>query len=167
MYLTYTFYSKALDREESVTLLMTDMHNTQNPDYTAEKLYRHQLRLPALVAMGNTGAEHGWWMRYSFAEADIEGPESIGVVIGVRGMPCDEKSLRFLGEELPDFLCAQFPIDRRRISWCGWKQSAAFNAPLRGSARYCRVLTDTDQTDSASYMQKMIRTALSAHNKGE
>lgn len=152
MWMSYTFYSKALDAEETVNLLMPHPHQVQEGLYTKADLYENRRKLPVLVAMGDEGTESNWWVRHSFAEGDIQ--TKVAAVVCVRGMALEEKALRFIGEELPILLCAQFPMEAHNIAFLGWKRSKAFLEHLEGG-RY-RILTNGDADDCATAMQHAL-----------
>lgn len=130
MWITYTFESRAMQGEETVTILIPHPHQVQGGQYTLEDLYEKRRLLPALIAMGDEGTENNWWMRMSFAEGDVH--RDICAVICVRGMSLNEKSIQFLRDELPVLLCAQFPIDPQKLVWMGWKRTEAFAEALEG-----------------------------------
>lgn len=132
MWITYTFESCAMEGEETVTILMPHPHQVQSGGYTPEDLYEKRRLLPALIAMGDEGTENNWWMRMSFAEGDVH--RDICAVICVRGMSMSPKSIRFLCDELPALLCAQFPIDPEKLVWMGWKRTEAFAEMMEGSS---------------------------------
>lgn len=149
MWMMYTLYSRALDAEETITLLMPHPHQVADGLYTKADLYEKRRRLPVLVAMGDEGTESNWWMRMSFAEGDIH--KRIAAVVCLRGMPVNEKTQRFVGEELPALLCAQFPFDAHDMAFLGWKRSEDFHAMLTGDV-YRLTLTGESQ-DAADAMQ--------------
>ncbi len=157
MWMTYTLYSRTLDAEETLTLLMPHPHQVQDGLYTQEDLYEKRRKLPVLFAMGDEGTENNWWMRASFAEGDIQ--QRIAAVVCMRGMPVEEKTLRFVGEELPALLCAQFPFDCEDMAFLGWKRSEAFLTSLAGSPY--RLLLAGEHQDSAAAMQAALATLTS------
>ena len=152
MWMTYTLYSRALNAEETITLLMPHPHQVKNDLYTKADLYEKRRKLPVLFAMGDEGTENNWWMRFSFAEGDIH--RQIAAVVCLRGMPVNEKTLRFVGEELPVLLCAQFPFDFSDMAFLGWKRSETFRAKL-GNSPYRLLLTGESQ-DCAEAMQAAL-----------
>lgn len=152
MWMTYTLYSRALDAEETVTILMPHPHQVKDNLYTREDLYEKRRKLPVLFAMGDTGTESNWWMRFSFAEGDIH--RHIAAVVGLRGMPVNENTLRFVGEELPALLCAQFPFDFAELAFLGWKRSEAFPANLADSPY--RPIPASERKDCAKAMQAAL-----------
>lgn len=148
MYMTYTFYSRVLDAEETVTILMPHPHQVQNGRYTHEDLYDRRRALPTLFVMGDEGTENSWWMRHSFAEGDIHHHPC--AVVGVRGMPFEEKTLRFVKDELPVLMYAQFPFDQKVLCWLGWLRSEAFSERLLADGPYERVLLGGTGADDVS-----------------
>lgn len=159
MWMTYTLYSRALDAEETITLLMPHPHQVKDGLYTREDLYEKRRKLPVLFAMGDEGTESNWWMRFSFAEGDIH--QHIAAVVCLRGMPVNEKTLRFIGEELPTLLCAQFPFNFDDMAFLGWKRSEAINAKLVGSPY--RLVLASESKDCAEAIQAAL---CSLANKG-
>lgn len=145
MWITYTFESRAMQGEETVTILIPHPHQVQGGQYTLEDLYEKHRLLPALIAMGDEGTENNWWMRMSFAEGDVH--RDICAVICVRGMSLNEKSIQFLRDELPVLLCAQFPIDPQKLVWMGWKRTDVFAQALEGGSYevYCAACDDAAQ----------------------
>lgn len=152
MWMSYTLYSKALGGEETINLLMPHPHQVQAGRYTKADLYENRRRLPVLVAMGDEGTESNWWVRHSFAEGDIQ--TSIAAVVCVRGMAPDEKAVRFIADELPALLCAQFPMDAQNMAFLGWEGSRAFLGRLEGG-RY-RMLTGGGTDDCVKAMQQVL-----------
>lgn len=152
MWMTYTFYSCALDAEETITLLMPHPHQVPDGLYTKADLYEKRRRLPVLVAMGDEGTENNWWMRMSFAEGDVH--RRIAAVVCLRGMPVNEKTQRFVGEELPALLCAQFPFDAHDMAFMGWKRSEGFHASLTSNAY--RLTLAAESQDAAEAMQAAL-----------
>lgn len=152
MWMTYTLYSRALDAEETITLLMPHPRQVADGLYTKADLYEKRRRLPVLVAMGDEGTENNWWMRMSFAEGDIH--KRIAAVVCLRGMPVNEKTLRFVGDELPALLCAQFPMDAQDMAFLGWGRSDAFRGELAGSPY--RLALAAESPDAAVAMQAAL-----------
>ena len=152
MWMTYTLYSRALDAEETITLLMPTPHQAKPGQYAREDLYEKRRKLPTLFDMGDQGTESNWWMRFSFAEGDIQ--RNAAAIVCLRGMPVEEKTLRFVGEELPALLCAQFPFDENDLVFLGWKRSEAFLAGLVEGA-YRLALTGESE-DAAEAMQAAL-----------
>lgn len=155
MWMTYTLFSRELDAEETVTLLMPHPHQVQGGQYSNEDLYEKRRKLPVLFAMGDEGSADNWWMRHSFAEGDIH--KHIAAIVCLRGMPLDEKSLRFVGEELPILLCAQFPLDFDHMAFLGWKRSERFIEKLAGGPY--RIVLKGASEDCSEAMQAAL-TAL-------
>lgn len=131
MWMTYTLFSRVLDAEETITLLMPHPHQVVGGQYSIEDLYEKRRKLPLLIAMGDQGTASNWWMRHTFAEGDIQ--RHVAAVVGIRGMEQNDKTLRFLREELPILLCAQFPLDYNDMAFLGWKRSDCFAKELSGS----------------------------------
>ncbi len=152
MWMTYTLYSRALDAEETITLLLPHPHQVADGQYTKADLYEKRRRLPVLVAMGDEGAENNWWLRMSYAEGDIH--KRIAAVVCLRGMPVNEHTLRFVGEELPALLCAQFPLDAHDMAFLGWQRSEGFGAKLAEGAY--RLLLTAESQDAAQAMQAAL-----------
>ena len=152
MWMTYTLYSRALDAEETITLLMPHPHQVKDGLYTKEDLYEKRRKLPVLFAMGDEGTENNWWMRSSFAEGDIH--RHIAAVVCLRGMPVNEKTLRFVGEEMPALLCALFPFDYADMAFLGWKRSEAFRAHLANSPY--RLVLASESEDCSQAMQAAL-----------
>ncbi len=152
MWMTYTLYSSVLEAEETITLLMPHPHQVQDGKYTKDDLYEKRRCLPVLFAMGDEGSENNWWMRYSFAEGDIQ--THVAAVVGIRGMAMNEKTKKFLAEELPVLLCAQFPLDFDDMAFLGWKRSACFNSALNGSVY--RLVLSAESDDCATAMQTAL-----------
>jgi hypothetical protein len=154
MWMSYTLYSRVLDAEETITLLMPHPHQVTDKQYTIEDLYKKRRKLPVLFAMGDEGTENNWWMRMSFAEGDAH--KNIAAVVCLRGMPVNEKTLRFIGEELPTLLCAMFPFDNQNMAFLGWKQSNAFTEKL-ADGPYRLMLKGNDE-DTVNAMQAALQT---------
>lgn len=154
MWITYTFDSRAMEAEESATLLFPHPHQVASGAYTPEDLYRSRRLLPALFVMGDEGTEHNWWMRHSFAEGDIH--RDVCAIVCVRGMAQSEAVLRFLGEELPTLMCAQFPINPDRMYLMGWKRTAALARQLDGGA--FRIVAPKEE-DCAEALAHAVRIA--------
>jgi hypothetical protein len=152
MWITYTFFSRALNAEETVTLLMPHPHQVKDGLYTKADLYEKRRKLPVLFAMGDEGTENNWWMRYSFAEGDIH--RQIAAVVCMRGMPANEKTIRYVGEELPALLCAQFPFDFADMAFLGWMRSEAFHASLADSPY--RLVLASEGKDCSQAMQAAL-----------
>ena len=152
MWITYTFESRTMQGEETVTLLIPHPHQVQGGQYTLSDLYEKRRLLPALIAMGDEGTENNWWMRLSFAEGDVH--RDISAVVCVRGMPVNEKSIRFLREELPVLLSAQFPVDPGALVFMGWKRTEAF-LPELADGPYAQ-LYKAESEDSTEAIAKAI-----------
>ena len=152
MWITYTFESRAMMGEETVTILIPHPHQVQGSQYTLEDLYQKRRKLPALFVMGDEGTENNWWMRMSFAEGDVH--RDVCAVICIRGMAVNEKSLRFIKEELPVLMCAQFPLDADALVWMGWKGTEAF-APSLSDGSYA-ALYKAQSNDSTSEIAQAI-----------
>lgn len=140
MYMSYTFFSRILEAEETVTMIVPDMHGPTNKQYTIKGLHNHEVRLPVVFAMGDEGTSHDWWLRNSYAEADINAPETSWAGIFIRGMSLNEKSLEFIRDELPALLCALFPFDRNLLTWFSWQRSGAFAEKLTQEGPYRKVV---------------------------
>ena len=153
MWMSYTVYSHVLNAEETVTLLIPHPHQVTNGQYTKDDLYEKRRKLPVLIAMGDECTENNWWMRMSFAEGDIH--KTIAAVVGVRGIPVNEKTLQFIREELPTLLCALFPFDGDDMAFLGWKRSAAFNNSL--SASPYRLVLKGEGEDASTAMQSALK----------
>ncbi len=154
MWMNYTLYSRVLDAEETITLLMPHPHQVSNGQYTKEDLYEKRRKLPLMVAMGDEGTENNWWMRMSFAEGDIH--KTIAAVVGLRGMPVNERTLQFVNDELPTLLCAMFPFDGNDIAFLGRKRSAAFSNTL--AAGPYRLALKSEDEDASAAMQAALKT---------
>ena len=152
MWMTYTLYSRVLAAEETITLLMPHPHQSQGGQYTREDLYEKRRKLPVLFVMGDEGTENNGWMRFSFAEGDIQ--QHTAAVVCVRGMPVNEQTLGFIGEELPTLLCAQFPFDFQDMAFMGWKRSEAYQANLTNSPS--RLVLAAESKDVAKAMQAAL-----------
>lgn len=149
MWMTYTLYSKVLEAEETINILMPHPHQVTTGAYTKPDLYENRRKLPVLIAMGDEGTESNWWVRHSFAEGDIQ--TKVAAIVCVRGMPATQKGISFLEKELPILLCAQFPMDATRIAFLGWERSSIFAELIKG--KQYRFLITGEHTDCVKAMQ--------------
>lgn len=86
-------------------------------------------------------------------EGDIQ--THVAAVVGIRGMAMNEKTKKFLAEELPVLLCAQFPLDFDRYGVSGVEAAApCFNSALNGSVY--RLVLSAESDDCATAMQTAL-----------
>lgn len=157
MYITYTFESAALSCETTLTLLLPGPHSMRSEAYSWKRLYDHTLKVPVVVALGDTGTESNWWMRCSYVESDIH--QDPCLFVGVRGLEEHESAVRFLAEELPRILRGQFPVCGEELYLITRGKTAAFLASEPIRAVYGKV-AEASGEDSAASMQETLHALL-------
>ncbi|MCH5287591.1 MAG: hypothetical protein J1E43_09220 [Christensenellaceae bacterium] len=112
MIIKHTFYSHALESEETICLVLPDHTFASTPAYNAELLASHKAKLPVLYLPGEKGRECDWWLRHTMVESDINRPDRLCAAIGIRGHA--DADWPALMEELAAVLPALFPLNRNR-----------------------------------------------------
>ena len=160
MYMNYTFFSRILNAEETITVLLPDVQSTINTRYSIQSIHDRKVSFPLLIAMGEEGRENTWLSRTSNTEIAINSFDCACGLVLLRGMPYADKSLTFVRDELPVILCSSFPFDRNELYWFSCKSSGVYANLLSTLSPYKRVFSNQSENGSVYSLDGTCKDAI-------
>ncbi len=174
MYMNYTFFSRILNAEETITILLPEIQAMNSEKYTLQQMHEGKAAFPLLIAMGEEGTASTWLSRNSNIENDIKLSNGACSIVLVRGIPFTDNALVFVRDELPLILCASFPFDANELNWFSCQSSGAYADALAECAPYKRTFCSQCEAGAAQHvdgsckdaLQQVIRILVTKEQKG-